>query len=234
MYAVVDIGGKQWKVEKADTIRVPSLDAKPDKSLSFDRVLLVVDKGTVHIGNPIVSNARVLCTVLNHGKADKIKVFKKKRRKDYQVLKGHRQGYTEIRIDKIELGKASKAQKPSAKAAPSPEAAEGKPDVEKTKKAPSKTVKKPSDAEQKPTSAAGKKAAAGKATAGKAAAGKKAAAKKSVPKASPESGKGSAASKAGGSAKAKPSASSEKTAASRKTTSEGTKKSKTSGTKKED
>ena len=91
MYAVVDIGGKQWKVEKADTIRVPSLDAKPDKSLSFDRVLLVVDKGTVHIGNPIVSNARVLCTVLNHGKADKIKVFKKKRRKDYQVLKGHRQ-----------------------------------------------------------------------------------------------------------------------------------------------
>jgi len=78
----------------------------------LDRVLLYVNQDDVHIGQPLVTGAKVKATVLAHGKSKKIKVFKKKRRKGYQVLKGHRQNYTELRIDKIVMGKATS--KPTA------------------------------------------------------------------------------------------------------------------------
>ena len=163
MYAVVDIGGKQWKVTKADTIRVPSLDAAAEKTVSFDQVLLVVDKESVHVGKPFIRDAKVHCTVLNHGKADKVKVFKKKRRKDYQVLKGHRQGYTEIRVDKIQFGKSSKDEKspapvgPAAKKAASP--------AKKTEAVKKATVAKPSASTKKaakPSTGAAKQSASSK------------------------------------------------------------------------
>lgn len=173
MYAVVDIGGKQWKVTKADTIRVPSLDAAAEKTVSFDQVLLVVDKESVHVGKPFIRDAKVHCTVLNHGKADKVKVFKKKRRKDYQVLKGHRQGYTEIRVDKIQFGKSAKDEKspaaPKAKAnapAPvSPAAKKTASPAKKTEAVKKSTVTKssaPVKKTAKPSTGAAKKSASSK------------------------------------------------------------------------
>ena len=81
MYAVVEVAGMQCKVAGKEKIRVPKLELEPGKSLELDRVLLVVDKDRVNIGKPLVANAKVKATVLAHGKADKVKVFKKKRRK---------------------------------------------------------------------------------------------------------------------------------------------------------
>jgi len=105
MYAIVEVGGMQWKISNKKTIRVPKLEEEPGQSIELDRVLLVVDNGKVNIGKPIVPQAKVKATVLSHGKAKKIKVFKKKRRKGYRVLRGHRQEYTELRIDRISFSK---------------------------------------------------------------------------------------------------------------------------------
>ncbi len=113
MYAVVEIGGMQWKVNNAQILRVPKIDGEPGSSIEFDHVMLVVDGDEVQIGQPLVSNIKVKATVLSHGKAKKVQIFKKKRRKHYDKLRGHRQEYTELRIDQIGLvkedGKASTA-----------------------------------------------------------------------------------------------------------------------------
>ncbi|MCB0718502.1 MAG: 50S ribosomal protein L21 [Bacteroidetes bacterium] len=101
MYAIVDIAGKQYKVSEKDKLYVPLQDADVNKSISFDNVLLVVDGETVTIGKPVVKGAKVKAKVLDHVKADKVIVFKKKRRKRYRVKKGHRQPYTQIEIDSI-------------------------------------------------------------------------------------------------------------------------------------
>lgn len=111
MYAVVEVGGMQWKVSKSVTIRVPKMESETGKSVELDRVLLVVDKAKVNIGKPLVPNAKVKATVLSHGKAKKVRVFKKKRRKNYKVLRGHRQDYTELRIDRISIDKEKKEKK---------------------------------------------------------------------------------------------------------------------------
>jgi len=104
MYAIVEIGGSQWKVEKAAVIRVPKIDEADGKKLDFGNVLLVVDKKKVEVGTPYVKNAVVKATVLGQGRDKKVMVFKKKRRKNYKVLKGHRQSFTELRIESISLG----------------------------------------------------------------------------------------------------------------------------------
>lgn len=156
MYAVVEIGGMQWRVAKKDTLKVPKVDTKVGQSIELDRVLLVVDKGKVDIGKPFVSGMRVKATVVSHGKADKVKVFKKKRRKGYQVLRGHRQDYTEIRIDTIGAAKAA----PKAAKTETKEAAPKKPSTPKAAtEAKSATAKKPASA-SKPSSAASKSASA--------------------------------------------------------------------------
>ena len=103
MYAIVEVGGMQCKVSKQDVIRVPRLQEEPGKSVDV-RVLMVVDQDQVHIGKPWVPNVKVKAVVLVHGKAKKVLVFKKKRRKNYKVLKGHRQDFTELRIDQISFG----------------------------------------------------------------------------------------------------------------------------------
>ncbi len=102
MYAVVDIAGKQFKVEQKNRITVPSLKQKAGEKVKFDRVLLLDNGKTVAVGNPLVAGATVEAQVVAHRKAPKVTVFKKKKRKGYRVMRGHRQGLTQIEITNIE------------------------------------------------------------------------------------------------------------------------------------
>ena len=101
MYAIVDIAGKQFKVEKDKSIYAPSLQGEEGASVEFDKVLLLEDDGKVSLGAPTVKGIKVIGKIVEHGKGDKVIVFKKKRRKQYKRKQGHRQGYTEIKIEKI-------------------------------------------------------------------------------------------------------------------------------------
>lgn len=101
MYAIVDIAGKQYRVEEKEKLFVSRLDVEVGNKVDFDNVLLVEKKGDVAVGKPLVEGASVKATVLDHVKADKVVVFKKKRRKGYRVKHGHRQPYTQIEINKI-------------------------------------------------------------------------------------------------------------------------------------
>jgi large subunit ribosomal protein L21 len=101
MYAIVDIAGKQMKVEKDQKVFVNRLQTETGKSVSFDKVLLVDNNGKITVGAPTVSGATVTAKVLEHLKADKVIVFKKKRRKGYQKSNGHRQMITQIQIESI-------------------------------------------------------------------------------------------------------------------------------------
>ncbi len=101
MYAIVEIAGQQFKVEKDSKIYVNRLDAKEGDVVDFDKVLLVDNDGKISIGTPIVKGAKVSVKVLDHVKGDKVLVFKKKRRKGYKKLNGHRQQFTQVQIDAI-------------------------------------------------------------------------------------------------------------------------------------
>jgi large subunit ribosomal protein L21 len=100
MYALIEFLGKQYKAEKGRTIKVSRIDAEPGVHVTIDRVLLVSGE-TVTIGNPYVAGASVSATVDSHGKDKKIIVFKYIPKKDYRRKKGHRQGYSIIKIDDI-------------------------------------------------------------------------------------------------------------------------------------
>jgi large subunit ribosomal protein L21 len=104
MYAVIKSGGKQYRVESGATLRVEALAAEVGANLSFDQVLLVGAGDSVKVGAPLVAGARVKATVLGHGRGDKVKIFKLRRRKHHQKTQGHRQSYTEVRIDDIVQG----------------------------------------------------------------------------------------------------------------------------------
>jgi large subunit ribosomal protein L21 len=95
-FAIIRTGGKQFRVEKGAKVRVPSLAGDVGSSVELD-VLATAEK----IGSPLVEGARVAATVVDHGRDTKIVVFKKKRRKQYKRTKGHRQGYTTLKIDSI-------------------------------------------------------------------------------------------------------------------------------------
>ena len=101
MYAIVDIAGQQFKVEKDQKIFVHRLNAEEGSKVNFDNVLLVDNSGKVNVGTPTISGAKVSATVLNHLKGEKVLVFKKKRRKGYQKCNGHRQYLSYIKIDDI-------------------------------------------------------------------------------------------------------------------------------------
>lgn len=103
MLAIVNIAGQQFKVTKDQEIFVHQLEAAEGAEVTFDQVLMVVGDGTTQIGTPTISNASVSATVLGHQKGDKVLVFKKKRRKGYQKLNGHRQRFTKIKINAISL-----------------------------------------------------------------------------------------------------------------------------------
>jgi large subunit ribosomal protein L21 len=101
MYAIVDIAGQQFKVEKGQKVFVHRLSAEEGSKVNFDNVLLIDNNGKVNVGTPSISGAKVSATVLNHLKGEKVLVFKKKRRKGYQKLNGHRQYLSHIQIDDI-------------------------------------------------------------------------------------------------------------------------------------
>ena len=103
MFAIVTIAGQQFKVEKDQEIFVHQLDAKEGDSVSFDQVHLVDNAGNVSLGTPNVGGASVSANVLGNQKGDKVIVFKKKRRKGYRVKNGHRQSFTKIKIDGINV-----------------------------------------------------------------------------------------------------------------------------------
>ena len=100
MYAVIATGGKQYKVSEGDVIRVEKLGAEADEKVTFDQVLLVSD-ADVKVGEPTVAGASVEGTVLSNGRAKKVIVYKYKRKTGYHKKNGHRQYYTEVKIDKI-------------------------------------------------------------------------------------------------------------------------------------
>ena len=119
MYAIVEIAGKQFKVNQNQKLFVNRLFEKEGSKVSFDKVFLYDDGGKVSIGEPSISGASVEAKVLSHLKDDKIIVFKKKRRKGYRVKNGHRQALTELLIEKILVNgskpKASRQEKPDVK-----------------------------------------------------------------------------------------------------------------------
>jgi large subunit ribosomal protein L21 len=101
MYAIVDIAGKQFKVEKDRYIYAPALEGHEGDAVKFDRVLLLDVEGDIRVGAPTVSGAVVTGKILAHVKGDKVIVFKKKRRKGYRKKNGHRQAYTKVLIEDI-------------------------------------------------------------------------------------------------------------------------------------
>ena len=159
MYAIVEIAGHQYKVQKDQQVFVNRLDAKEGAKIKFDRVLLTDKAGDVTVGAPAINGLAVHATVERHLKGDKVLVFKKKRRKGYQKLNGFRPYLTEIRITDIKKGAANKAAAPKKEEA----AAEEKPAAKKA--APKKaTAKKPAAKKAAPKKATAKKPVAKKAT----------------------------------------------------------------------
>ena len=113
MYAIVDIAGQQFKVEKDQKYFVHQLDAKPGSKITFDNVLLLDDNGKVTVGAPSINGIQVTAKIEQHLLGNKVIVFKKKRRKGYAVKNGHRQRLTEITVQ--EIGKKSTTKKTTAK-----------------------------------------------------------------------------------------------------------------------
>jgi len=102
MYAVLKTGGKQYRVQSGESVRVESLPADVGAAVSFDEVLMVGEGESVRVGTPFVAGAKVNATVVAHGRGEKVRIFKMRRRKHFQKSQGHRQGYTEVRIDDIQ------------------------------------------------------------------------------------------------------------------------------------
>jgi len=154
MYAIVDIAGQQFKVEKGKKIFVHRLDEEEGNNIDFDKVLLIENDGKILVGEPHVKGAYIEGKVLEHTKGDKVIVFKKKRRKGYKVKKGHRQQYSQVEI--ISINEKGYVEKPA------------KPDVAKVDK-PKATAKPVATAAKKPEAKIdlGKETAAPKATTAK-------------------------------------------------------------------
>lgn len=179
MYAIVEIAGQQFKVEKDQQIFVHRLDNEEGSKVEFDKVLLIDNGGKVNVGAPAISGAKVTAKVLGHMKGDKVVVFKKKRRKGYKVKNGHRQSFSQIEIQSI-VEKGATAKKAASKAEAKPvakKATAAKKDAAPKKATAAKTTAK-KDAAPKKAAAAKPKAAAKKPAAKKATTAKKTAAKK--------------------------------------------------------
>ena len=101
MYAVIKTGGKQYRVVVGEKLKVEQIPADVGSEITIDQVFMVGEGDAVKIGTPVVAGASVKATVVSHGRHDKIKIFKMRRRKHYQKHQGHRQNYTELRIDAI-------------------------------------------------------------------------------------------------------------------------------------
>ena len=101
MYAIIETGAKQYRVEQGDVLRIERLDAQSGESVEVTNVLALSDDGGLLVGKPYVEGAKVVLRVLEHGKGKKILVFKYKPKKKYRRLRGHRQPYTEVAVDEI-------------------------------------------------------------------------------------------------------------------------------------
>ncbi|QJR15950.1 50S ribosomal protein L21 [Usitatibacter palustris] len=101
MYAVIKTGGKQYRVTPGEKIKIEQIPADVGSQIVIDQVLMVGEGESVKVGNPLVSGAKVTATVVSHGRGEKVRIFKLRRRKHYQKSQGHRQNYTEIRVDAI-------------------------------------------------------------------------------------------------------------------------------------
>ena len=111
MYAIVEIAGQQFKVEKNDEIFVHRLEGEPGTKLEFSEVLLIDQEGKISIGNPYIEGSKITGKLLEHARGDKVIVFKKKRRKGFQKETGHRQDFSKILIENITLKGAGKEKK---------------------------------------------------------------------------------------------------------------------------
>jgi large subunit ribosomal protein L21 len=167
MYAIVEIAGQQFKVEKKQEIFVHRLEGDEGSKVEFSDVLLIDNDGKIQVGTPVIKGAVVSAKIVEHMKGDKVLVFKKKRRKGYQKLNGHRQYMSKILIDGILENVAPKAEKKEAapkaeakKAVPKPKA-EAKTEEKKAPKAPAakKPVAKKADPKPKAEKPAAKKEA---------------------------------------------------------------------------
>jgi len=146
MYAVVEIAGQQFKVEKDQKVYVNRLEGKEGSKISFDNILMLDNSGKIVVGDPVVKGASVEAKIVKHLKDDKVIVFKKKRRKGYKVKNGHRQALTQIVVENI-LEKAAKAKvkvktETSKSDAPSKKVAAKKPVAKKVAAVKKPTVKK--------------------------------------------------------------------------------------------
>lgn len=103
MYAVVNTGGKQYKVQKGETLRIEKIPGEVGTQVTFDKVLMVADGENVRVGQPLLEKAAVQASIVEQDRAKKIIIFKYKRRKRYRRKQGHRQPYTAIRIDGIDM-----------------------------------------------------------------------------------------------------------------------------------
>lgn len=101
MYAIVEIAGQQFKAEAGKRLYVHRLEAERGSVVEFEKVLLLDNEGNVKVGAPTVEGAKVVCEVLSHVKGDKVIIFKKKRRKGYKKCNGHRQFFTELKINEV-------------------------------------------------------------------------------------------------------------------------------------
>ena len=181
MYAIVDIAGQQFKVEKDQKIFVHRLELEEGKKVSFDKVLLIDTGSKVTVGDPVVKGASVDAKVVSHLKGDKVLVFKKKRRKGYKKLNGHRQYLTQIQIQGIsEKGGAAKKEIATTTKEEAPVKAVAEKQAVKKETAASATAAK------KPAA----KTTAAKTTAAKTTAAKKPAAKKPAGKTAPKKDSG--------------------------------------------
>ncbi|MBA3557935.1 MAG: 50S ribosomal protein L21 [Gemmatimonadaceae bacterium] len=103
-YAIIRTGGKQFRAEPGKTLRIPSLAGEAGEKIEFNDILLGSDGDKIQTGVPTLSGAKVTAEIVKHGRGEKIVVFKMKRRKNYARKQGHRQGFTEVRINDITLG----------------------------------------------------------------------------------------------------------------------------------
>jgi large subunit ribosomal protein L21 len=111
MYAIVEIAGQQFKVEKNDEIFVHRLEGDPGTKIEFDQVLLLDNDGKISVGKPLVDGSSITCQIVDHVRGDKVVVFKKKRRKGYEKESGHRQDFSKILIENISIKGTAKTKK---------------------------------------------------------------------------------------------------------------------------
>lgn len=104
MYAVIKTGGKQYRVSAGEKVRIETIEAEVGAEVVLDQVLMVGEGDKVSVGKPLIAGAAVKATVVSHGRGDKVRIFKHRRRKHYKKQAGHRQNYTEIQISGISAG----------------------------------------------------------------------------------------------------------------------------------